>query len=460
MKRKKEYLDLAQYAADLAKKSGADAAEAFITDSEQIDISVSRRQVEQVNASHDAGIGIRVLKDQKMIFGTSNDLSEDTIKDLVSDLLKKVPYHTADEFNVIPGREFGFLEGDWSSYTDLISYDPKIALVSVEDKIKKAIGMEAAALDFSPKVAGTMMILYRDEAGYAYLANSNGFAGCFPGSGCGGGGSVSAAEGNDRQSGSYFSAKVKYDDFDPVAVGRKAAENAVRMLGSKPIKSCEVPMVISPEVGAQLLAYIVSMLDADQVQKGKSLFADKVGKKVASEAFTVIDDGKMKGGLSTSPVDREGIPKQTTPLIVDGVLKTYLYDCYTAKKGKTKSTGNRTGGRYQSMGGIGSTNLYLQKGKAKPEKIFTDIKDGFYLTVAFGLHAGINRTSGDFSIPVAGFKIENGKTTYPIRGNTIGGNLFDFLKSVDKVGDDLTWLQDIGCPTFSVKNIKIGGVSR
>ncbi|MDH5386391.1 MAG: metallopeptidase TldD-related protein [Candidatus Aminicenantes bacterium] len=84
-------------------------------------------------------------------------------------------------------------------------------------------------------------------------------------------------------------------------------------------------------------------------------------------------------------------------------------------------------------------------------------KDGFYLTVAFGLHAGINDVTGDFSIPVAGFKIENGQTRFPIRGVTIGGNLFDFLKSIDKIGDDLTWFQSTGCPTFSVENIKIGG---
>lgn len=460
MKRKKEYIDLAQYAADLAKKSGADAAEAFITDSEEVQIHVSNREAEQVNASHDAGIGIRILKDQKMVFGTSNDLSKRSIKDMISDLLRKVPYHTPDEFNVIPGKEFGFLEGDWSRYADLISYDPKITLVSVEEKIKKAIEIEASALDFSPKVVGSMYVLYRDEAGYAYLANSSGLAGCFPGSGCGGGASISAAEGSDRQSGSYINAKVKYDDFDPVKVGRKAAENAVQMLGAKPIQSCEVPMVVSPQVGVQLIGYIVGMLNADLVQKGKSLFAEKIGKKVATDTFVLIDDGKMKGGLATSPVDREGIPKQVTPLIVDGVLKSYLYDCYTAKKGKTKSTGNRVGGSYQGMGGIGSTNLYFQKGKIKPEEIFAGIKDGFYMTVAFGLHAGIDGISGDFSIPVAGFKIENGQTTFPIRGITIGGNLFDFLKSVDKVGDDLTWFQAIGCPTFSVETIKIGGASK
>jgi PmbA protein len=139
-------------------------------------------------------------------------------------------------------------------------------------------------------------------------------------------------------------------------------------------------------------------------------------------------------------------------LIVDGVLKTYLYDCYNAKKGKTKSTGNRVRGSYQGAGGIGSTNLYLRAGTTKPVDILKGIKEGLYLTVAFGLHAGINSVSGDFSIPIAGFKIENGEITFPIRGVNIAGNLFALLKSVD-----LTWVYSTGCPTFSVARIKIGG---
>jgi len=458
MKQKKEYMDLAVYAAELAKKSGADAAEAYITDSNEVSIDVSNREVELVNSSSDAGIGIRVLKDQKMAFGTSNDLSKSSIKDMVLNLIHKVPFHTSDEFNVIPGKEFGYLEGDWSRYTDLLSYDPKIEAVSVQDKIKRAILIEASALDYSPKVAGVMRVRYLDQESYAYLANSNGIAGCFPTSGCGGFANVRAVEGNDSQSGTQFGIKVKYDDFDPVWVGKRAAEKAIGMLGAKPIKSCEVPMVVSPEVGTPLFGYIVGMLDADLVQKGKSLFADKVGERVAADIFTLVDDGKLKGGLSTNPVDREGIPRQATPLLVNGVLKTYLYDCYTAHKGKTHSTGNRTGGSYRSIGGIGSTNLYFPQGEMNPEDILKGIKDGFYITVAFGLHAGIDDISGDFSIPAAGFKIEGGQKTYPIRGINIGGNLFDFLKSIDRVGNDMTWVQSIGCPTFSVESIKIGGV--
>ena len=74
-----------------------------------------------------------------------------------------------------------------------------------------------------------------------------------------------------------------------------------------------------------------------------------------------------------------------------------------------------------------------------------------------GLFAAIDAASGDFSIPSAGFMIEKGKKTYAVRGVTIGGNLFELLKAVDKVGNDLTWFQSVGSPTVSVAHVKIGG---
>jgi PmbA protein len=458
MKQKKEYMDLSQYAVERAIKAGAGAADAFITDSQNVEIYTSNRSVQSVNASSDAGVGIRIMKDQKMIFASNNDLSKDAIKALVEDLMEKVPFHTPDEFNVIYGKEYGTLEGDWSSYSDLISYDPKVAEVPVEDKIDKAVLLETSGLDHSPKIAGSMFVVYQDQATFAYLANSNGISGWYPTGGCGGYAQFSAADGDERQSGGHMQIGVNYDDFDPAQVGKQAAEKAIQMLGAKPIKSSEAPMVVCPDIGVQMLGYIVGMLSADPVQKGKSLFAGKIGEKVASDRITLIDDGMLKGGLATRPVDGEGVPRQTTPLIVDGLLKTYLFDCYNAKKGNAKSTGNRGRSSYQSFGGISSTNLYLKPGNKKPEEIVGGIKDGFYLTEAFGLHAGINDVTGDFSLPVAGFKIEKGQKTYPIRGVTIGGNLFEFLKSVDQIGDDLTWFQSTGCPTFSVESIKIGGV--
>jgi PmbA protein len=458
---KKEYMDVARFAVERARKAGAGgaavAAEAYVNDTESIQVTVSARAVEQMSAVKEAGIGIRVLRDGKMAFGSTNDLSKGAVDGMVDGLVKKVVYHTADEFNVIPGKDDGALASGRLGYEDLGSYDERVAEVPVQEKIQTALRMEAAGLDFSPKIAGSMMTVYQDGSSYTYIANSNGIDGWFRQSGCGGAVELTAADGESRESGSFTKGVVKWADFDAEEIGKKAAENAISMLGAKPIPSAEMPMVVHPEIGTELWSFIADMLSADSVQKGRSLFAGKVGSDVAAQGFTLIDDGRLKGGTSTAPIDGEGVATQTTPLIVDGVLKTYLYDCYCARKGKAKSTGNRSRGGYGSAGGVGTTNLYLKPGDVAPEAIFAAIDRGFYLTVVLGLFAAIDPASGDFSIPSAGFMIEKGQKTVPVRGVTIGGNIFELMKAVDMVGSDLTWYQSLGSPTFSVSSVKIGG---
>jgi PmbA protein len=459
---KNDYLDIAALAVERAAKAGrsagaAVAAEAYVSDQETIQVNVSGRAVEQMNAVKEAGIGVRVLRDGKMAFGSTNDLSREAVGALVDGLVKKVVYHTADEFNVIPGPPEGGLAGGAAGYQDLGSYDERIAAVPVQEKIQAALRMEAAGLDFSPKIAGSMMAIYQDGTIFNYFANSNGLAGWYKQSGVGAAAEFTAAEGDRRESGSYGNGTVTWAGFDPEEYGRKAAENAVAMLGAKPLPSAEMPMVVSPEIGTQLWAFVAGMLSADEVQKGRSLFADRIGAEVAAKGFTLIDDGRYRGGMSTAPIDGEGVATQTTPLIVDGVLKTYLHNCYTAKKGRARSTGNHTRGGYGTAGGVGTTNLYMKPGDVAPEAIFAGLDRGFYLTVVLGLFAAIDTASGDFSIPSAGFLIEKGHKTAPVRGVTVGGNLFELLKGVDKVGSDLTWFQSLGSPTFSVSSVKIGG---
>jgi len=456
---KKDLLDIARYAVERAQRAGAAvAAEAFVNDTETIQVTVSGREVEQMNAVKEVGVGIRVLREGKMIFGSTNDLSKKAVGEMVDGLVTKVGYHTADEFNVIPGTgDGGVTTGGEAGLDDLGAYDPRVAEVPVREKIQTALKMEAAGLDYSPKISGSMTTVYQDGTSYTYVANSNGVSGWFRQSGVFGVAEFSATEGEARESGVFQKGSVRWADFDPVEIGRKGAENAVAMLGAKPIPSAEMPMVVSPEIGTQLWAFVAGMLSADEVQKGRSLFAEKIGTEVAAKGFTLIDDGRFKGGTATSPFDAEGVATQTTPLIVDGVLKAYLHDCYTAKKAKTKSTGNHTRGGYSFAGGVGTTNLYLKPGETPPEAVFAGIERGLYLSVVLGLFAAIDAASGDFSIPSAGFLIEKGKKTTPVRGITVGGNLFELLKAVDKVGSDLTWFQSVGSPTFSVSGIKIGG---
>jgi PmbA protein len=457
MKMNKNLMNLTRFAVEQAKKYGADSVEAFISDSQAVDIEVNNQEIDKLNARNQTGIGLRILKDGKMIFGSINDLEKSALKAFISDLLKKVPYHSKDPFNIIPGKTGEYLQKPWASYDQLLAYDPEVAGVPVKEKIKRALDMEKAGYSYSPRIKASMIIRYTDSTSLIYLANSSGISGWYPQTRCSGSVWISAADKDEHQSGRYRQASAYYHKLDVKEIGRKAAEIAVSRLGAKPMPSGELPLVIDPVVSSELLLFLAHMLSADEVQKGRSLFTGKIGTAVANSIVTLIDDGQLSVGIGTAPVDAEGIPHQTTPLIEKGVLKHLLYDSYTAQKAKVQSTGNRIRRSYNQEGQIGVTNLYIRPGKTKRKELISKIDKGFYVDYAIGVFAGIDTTSGDFSIPCDGFVIEKGAITYPVRGASINGNLLGLLKSIDTVADDLTWFANYGSPSFSVSGIKISG---
>src|SRR5205823_14931884 len=130
------------------------------------------------------------------------------------------------------------------------------------------------------------------------------------------------------------------------------------------------------------------------VYRQQSFWAGKLGEKVASEKVTVVDDGTIPGLFGTSPFDDEGVPSRRTIVIEKGVLKSYLLNCYAARKLGMKTTGNASRG-LAGNAGIGNGNFYLEPGKRSPQQIIGDVKDGFYVTEFLGF--GVNLVTGDFS---------------------------------------------------------------
>ncbi|MGE5340499.1 MAG: TldD/PmbA family protein [Candidatus Omnitrophota bacterium] len=456
-KKEKTYRNLMDRALEIALRSGADHVEVFISDSRSLTVSVHERDVDAVNAAHETGMGIRLIQDGKMASGFTNDLSPKAVTPLITELLKRVPYHSPSESHIIPTKGADYFPDQDPLCTESVSYDPQMEAIAIDEKINKAIEMETAALEFSPEIKGTLSAVYRDHTDYFYIANSNNICSHFPLSGCTGSITVSASNGNDTQSGSCSASHVHLSDLNPRNIGRQAAAKARRILGARPIPNCQIPAIIAPDVASECLSCLSGMLSADWIHKGKSPFAGKFGTCVASPIVTLIDDGKRKNGLATRPVDGEGVPQQTTVLIRNGLLTHFLYDAGTAKKDGTTSTGNRLLGNYQRQEGIRHTNLFIEPGQTEVSSLIAGMDRGFYLNHAIGLQAGINPITGDFSFPVKGFMIEKGAITFPVQGIGVSGNLLTLLRSITGVASDLQWFAGIGCPTLFVSNVQLWG---
>jgi PmbA protein len=244
-------------------------------------------------------------------------------------------------------------------------------------------------------------------------------------------------------------------DLDtPEAIGREAAKRALRMLGAKKVKTQKVPVIFDPIMAASFVRNVSMAADGDAVFKKSSIFAPKMNEKVAAEGVTLVDDGILKRGLATSPFDGEGVAARRTPIIEKGFLRAFLYDTFTARKAKAKSTGNASRS-YNSLPHIGTQNLYLEPGTKTPQQLIGEVKNGFYVTAMLG-HAA-NIVTGEYSRGANGLWIENGELAGPVQEVTVAGNILEMLQRIDGIGNDLQFRGSTGAPTIRFSELTVSG---
>ena len=169
---------------------------------------------------------------------------------------------------------------------------------------------------------------------------------------------------------------------------------------------------------------------------------------------TIVDDGILPGGFGSSPFDGEGVRSGHTVVMDRGVLKSYMLNCYAARKLGMKTTGNASRGMAGSPG-IGPTNFFLQPGPHSPDEIIRSVKNGFYVTDFIGF--GVNAVTGDFSRGASGMWIENGELAYPVEEVTVAGNLLEMFQGIAMVGTDLEFRGSVASPTLKISEMTVAG---
>ncbi|ABO49584.1 peptidase U62, modulator of DNA gyrase [Desulforamulus reducens MI-1] len=443
-----KYLTIAQNAVQKATSGGAAMAEAFLLSSKELSIETRDGEVETMKLAEDRGMGIRVITDGRVGFAYTTDFSSGGVDQVVHQAL-------ANGANTEPDTHYT-LPQITDKYPQLDIYDPAIRGASVENKIKMAVEMEKVAKAHDNRVKIIESSSYQDGEMEVSIVNSLGMQAHYQGTYCGIYLSLVAGEGEDSQTGFAMKYGLKYADLEPIMVGKKAAERAVRMLGAKPVKTQRAAVVLDPYIATNFLGLLSPALSGEAVQKGRSLFGGKVGQQVAGELVSVVDDGRLKGGIASAPFDGEGVPTSETVLIEQGQLKGFLHNTYTAAKEGIRSTGNGVRGSFKSTPEVGTTNFFIRPGQVSADQIIQEVKNGLYVTEVMGMHTA-NPISGDFSLGAAGIWIENGALTKPVRGVAIAGNIMELLGSVDAVGNDLEFFGGKGSPTLRVASMSLSG---
>lgn len=412
------------------------------------------------------GVGIRAVKGDQIGFAFSEELTTDKMLEaaraaaaIAADNTAKariVPVSALQPKNLYPIQELATsaeltkkLEFIKEANAAAKSYDSKIVRVSVgmNDEIKHVAYANSDGVyweDSQPLfIFNTVCIAEqgtRRETGYQA-----------------GGGRIGLE---------YFNSKRK-----PTEIAKDAARLAVLNLSAVEIEAGMQTVVLGNSDSAVLLHEAVGHgLEADFNYKGLSNYSNRIGEKVASDQCTVVDEGLFENMRGTINVDDEGNAPNSTVLIENGILRSYMSDRISAKKLGVKSSGNGRRQSYNFPPMPRMTNTYLRNGKYSPDEILKSVKKGIY---AKGFTGGnVDITKGDFTFSCSeAYLIEDGKITVPVKGATLVGNGPDVMTKVAMVGNDLEFTDGgwtcgkngqsipvgMGTPTVKVSEITVGG---
>ncbi|NNC00152.1 TldD/PmbA family protein [Corallococcus exiguus] len=445
------YEQLAKKVVQRAVKKGAKQAEAYLEVGRQSSVRVREGQIEDLTEATSKGLGIRVIVKDRLGFAYTSDFTPAGLERVVDLAVQLAEAAAPNKLNGLPGAKDLGKRGDTG-----ILFDPKVANLPGDWKINAALEAERAGRAQDARVVTFDSVSAGDFVAEVYLASSEGTSGGYSGTYVYLVAVPVASQNGQLQTGYWLDYKRFLDDLEsPESIGREATKRAVRMLGAKPVKTQQVPVVFDPLVAASFVGNLSQAANGNAVYQQSSVLAPHLGKRLAGKHVTLVDDGLLPRGLATAPFDGEGVPTRRTPILDQGVLSAFLYDAFTARKAKARTTGNASRG-YNALPGIGTTNLYLEKGTKTPEELIREVPQGLYVTALLG--HGADPVSGDMSCGANGLWIENGELTHPVQEVTVAGHLLQMLKDVDAVGSDLQFRGgSVGAPTVRFRQLTVSG---
>jgi PmbA protein len=426
-----ELEDVARRAVEAAQSAGATDADAWAERTVSRHVRVYEGEVESLSDAGGRGVGVRAFSDGRSGYAYGTDLSDDAIAALARSAYESARVADPDEHEGLPD-ELGSAE-----IAGLAS--PELAGWTTERKVELALEIERVARA-REGITQVENAVYSDAEAHVELANSRGFAAGYSVTEAWAYASAFAGEGADLMTGLGVGLGRDPAALDAEAIGDEAAERALALVGARQPESRRCPVLFDAFVAASFLGFIGSMLSAEAVQRGRSLFAEREGDEVADPALALADDGTDPEGPSSAPFDGEGSPRRRTSLIDGGRLRTFLFDARTARKAGRETTGNAARGSYRSPPAVGTSNLVVEPGAGDLAELAAQAGEGLYVTEVAGLHSGVNPVSGSFSVGASGRLIEGGELGRPVRELTIASDLLSMLRAVQAVGGEPRWV--------------------
>ncbi|MGD8534792.1 MAG: TldD/PmbA family protein [Candidatus Aminicenantes bacterium] len=407
------------------------------------------------------GAGVRVISGDKTGFAYTDEITDD----------KLMRAAEIASFVATEGKAVGPIKVKKESRESYVTVKLPLERIADERRISVMKRANQAALDYDSRIQ-MASISYYDEIRGRTIANSEGLMlndelpllffivqtlGV---------GNNTRHMGRERLS--RHSGFEMFDAVTPEEVAQTCARESIAMLEAKDAPAGIMDVVMQNGWGGVLVHEAVGHpLEGDIIARKTGAFSGKLGQKVASDVFTMVDDGTLPNFRGTTNFDDEGTQMRQNVLIKDGVLVKFMTDILSAKQLKMERTGNGRRESFRYLPIPRMTNTFIEKGKDKPGDILASTKSGLYVQSLSG--GSVNPVTGMFNFTCReAYLIENGKKTTPVKGATLIGNCLDVISNIDAVGDDLDFGPGIcgkgqaaevtaGQPTVRIRGINVGG---
>ena len=430
-----------------ARRAGADAADAVAVRSIALSVQVLNGAVEESERAESDDFGLRVFVGRRAALVSTSDLAGDAVDQVAERAVAMARIAPDDQYA-------GLADADQLMRSppdlDLLDPDmPDVALLEQRAQAAEAAGLSVAGVSKSAGASAAAGI------GGLVLVTSHGFSGTYLGSShsvsmtaIAGGGTAMERDYD------YTTAPHAVDLDSPESVGRTAGERAVKRLNPRKVETHRVPVVFHPRAAGSLVGHLASAINGASIARKTSFLQDRLGERLFPAGTRIIDDPLRRRGLRSRPFDAEGVSGQSLALVDDGVLRSWILDCATARELGVRTTGHAQRG-VSSAPSPAPSNLHLEGGSKSPEKLLGEIAEGFYVTDLIGM--GANTVTGDYSRGAAGFWIVNGELTYAVSEVTIAGHLTDMFSTLE-AANDLTFRFGVNAPTLRVEGLTVAGL--
>lgn len=427
--------------------------EMLISGGEELSIGYQKKKLDSFESTQSRMAGFRVILGASQGYAYTENLSDESLLRTYREALNNAKTIQKDEslaVNLVVPQPASQVSG----FQNLINSEE----VAMDKKMEVARLLEEMCLEKDARVQAVPYSGFSESVAFKRILNSEGLDQEFKQKFYSGYAYSLAKEGeSSKMDGEGFFTR-SFNEINTDEVTSEGVRKAISRLNAQKLPTGNYPVVIDRTQFPMILQMICQYFSAKEVHEGKSLFKGKLGQKIASDKFQLMDDPFELRGSAVRPFDDEGAVSQKTVLFDKGVLKNFLTNLEYATKMNLPHTAHARRSP-ASQQGIAPTNLVVAKGTKSLNDLLSAHTKVIHLTdFAGGLHVGFKESTGDFSMPAEGFLYENGKCLAPIDQFVMSGNVLDLLRDIEEIGNEYNKAgSSMICPDVLIKSLSFAG---